>query len=210
MKHTINSASIFITANNHNPMIVSKDWINQKGIIEEECENFNHSPTISIFTSKTYELIVDQQKLELNLRIISETNLLKLPEMIKKYVEALPETPYTSLELSFTWNTVKDDEAYQILKDKYLNNDDVVKRCKGDHETLIGFNIFRSTKDYILRIIINPWGTSGNSVVDGFNINFYYILNVKNSEELLEKLNIVDGIVNESKEIVEKILSTEE
>jgi len=74
-------ASIVVLAKNHNPSIISKDWLIQNKIIEEEILNFTHLPIVSIIETNNINLFVDPNKLQLTIK--------KLAQKISKHYHRL-------------------------------------------------------------------------------------------------------------------------
>ena len=96
-------ASIVVLAENHNPSIVSKDWLTQNKIIEEEILNFTHLPVVSITETNNFNLFIDPNKLQLTIKKISSENLKALPQIISEYLGKLPETPYTAIGFNYSY-----------------------------------------------------------------------------------------------------------
>jgi len=204
MEHGITGASIIITANNHNPMIVSKDWLKSKGIIEEDPQDFNHTPGMSVFISENYQLIVDQLQFKLSLRVINDSNISALPHIVKRYVNALPETPYSSLAIDLKWTGFynKQEIAHEILKSKFLKENVIQDHFKIiGKKTLIGCVVYKFEDNYRVRINIEP-KIDSNDII----IFFYFLFEVKSLSDIITNLDQFDEYYKSSQEIVYNIL----
>jgi len=72
MKSELRWLSVVILAENHNPGIPSKDWLEGKGILKEKAKNFVNTPVFSLFESENFRLTIDEKRLEIVLLRPSE------------------------------------------------------------------------------------------------------------------------------------------
>jgi len=56
MKSELRWLSVVILAENHNPGIPSKDWLERKGILKK-AKNFLNTPVFSLFESQNFRAI---------------------------------------------------------------------------------------------------------------------------------------------------------
>lgn len=113
-------ANIVLLAKNHNPSIVSKEWLTQNKIITEQILDFTHLPVISVIDTNNFNLMVDQDRLQLSLKKVDQKNLETLPQIISKYIDQLPETPYTTIGFNYSYRL---ENVQKKLKDVFLIND---------------------------------------------------------------------------------------
>jgi hypothetical protein len=98
-----NSANIVILASNYNPSIVSKEWLYQKGIFTETVDNFVHTPVLALVENQNFGFVVDEQRLQLIIKRVTEDNLTKSNAMAQRFVDVLPETPYNAVGLNYRY-----------------------------------------------------------------------------------------------------------
>jgi len=95
------SANVVILASNYNPSIVSKEWLYQKDIFTETVKNFVHTPVFALVESEDFSLMVDEQRLQLTVKKVTQDNLNTSGDITEKFVDALPETPYKAVGLNY-------------------------------------------------------------------------------------------------------------
>jgi len=97
------SANIVILASNYNPSIVSKEWLYQKGIFTETVRNFVHTPVFALVESEGFGLVVDEERLQITVRKVTQDSLNASASIAEKFVSILPETPYKSIGLNYRY-----------------------------------------------------------------------------------------------------------
>lgn len=90
-----------ILARNYNPSIVSSEWLLSKGIIAQPLVNFVHVPMFSMVEGELYQLVLDENRLQLILKQPTPSGLYLLASSAARFVRSLPETPYTAVGLNF-------------------------------------------------------------------------------------------------------------
>lgn len=120
MEFRLTQTNIVVLAKNHNPTIVSKEWLIQNKIIEDQILNFSHVPVFSLIETDNFNLVVDPDRLQLSIKKISPANLKTLPQIILKYINQLPETPYTAIGFNYSYNIEIDQKS---LKNALLINE---------------------------------------------------------------------------------------
>jgi hypothetical protein len=104
------SANIVVLASNYNPSIVSKEWLSSKGIFTENVDNFMHTPVFTMVENEKFGLIVDEQRLQIIIKKITQENINSAGEIIERFIDILPETPYKALGLNYQYN-IRDDSC---------------------------------------------------------------------------------------------------
>ena len=102
------SANIVILASNYNPSIVSKEWLYQKGIFTETVRNFVHTPVFALVESEEFSLMVDEQRLQLTVKKVTEDNLNSSGSIAERFVDILAETPYKAVGLNYHYTFSKE------------------------------------------------------------------------------------------------------
>ena len=115
MQVVLTQANIVILASNHDPGIVSKEWLNQKGILTEVPVNYINTPGFFASRNRKHALHIDPQRLNINLKNFNQNLLMHVPVIASRYIAALPETPYRAVGLNSNW--LVQAERPDILKE---------------------------------------------------------------------------------------------
>lgn len=127
--------NIVIFAKNHNPTIVSKDWLTEKGMLKEKVNNFAQTPVFSIIETDNYDLIVDPEKLILTSKDSSDEKIKRILDISKVYSERLTEIPYKNLEMRYIFEI---DSNENHLKELFSKNDNLFKSIFGEKYEISG------------------------------------------------------------------------
>ncbi len=100
---TPDHANIVLLASNYNPSIISKEWLYQKGIFAESVDNFVHTPMLALVENQNFGFVVDEQRLQIVVKRVTQDNLAKSNEMARRFVDVLPETPYKAVGLNYRY-----------------------------------------------------------------------------------------------------------
>jgi len=101
---SLDQASIVVLARNYNPSIVSREWLQRKEVLTGPVINFVHSPPLSLVEGEQLSLLLDENRLQLVLKQPTADNLNRLAESVDRFIDALPETPYTAIGLNFRFS----------------------------------------------------------------------------------------------------------
>ena len=99
----LRKATIVILAQNHNPSIISPDWIRANLAIEEKPTNFVHTPPFSLFDSRSFTLTVDADRWELLCKAMDEDNISLCGQAATNYLKMLPHVPLKKLGMNYIW-----------------------------------------------------------------------------------------------------------
>jgi len=193
MEHTLTGANIVVLAKNHNPSIVSKEWLIQNRIIEEKIIDFAHFPVISVIESDNFKLLVDQDRLQLSIKKISQENLKELAKIISKYINQLPETPYTAIGFNYLY-TLKIGQ--KKLKNTFFTDDKRLIKIFSENYAFGGIIKFMFG-DFMAKLTIRP-KNNGEVIAD---FNFHFPSNKRN--EIIEKLFEYPETKGRAEEILE-------
>jgi len=164
MKILPKEASIIILAKNHNPSIVTRDWLVNNKILDKIEESIN-IPIVSVARSKDFDLIVDPDRLLLRVRKICDSNIKLLSSISKRYIEKLPETPYKALHFKFIYEV----KGNKDLKDIFNPRDDLFKRIFSiDYK--IGGTVHFKFKKFSATVSLQPG--VGNKIIGDFTFRF--------------------------------------
>lgn len=151
--------AVVVLANKHNPSIATKDWLKARAIVDAEPDEFVHTPVLSILKYGNLELVVDEQRL-----VLTETGedlspaASPLTEVARKYVEALPETPYTAAGLNIHGlvPTSEGAEASRLLKDRFLSPEGFAPQGCEPADVRMGITFRFPFKDAVCTFDLKP------------------------------------------------------
>lgn len=203
MKVTQYQANVILVAYNHNPSIVTKDWLLRNEIITETLVDFTHSPLFSSVKSESYSLFVDQQRLQLELNIINENTLSQLPYMINKYVKILSEIPYQAIGFNSNWR-ISDIDTPNILRTIFCGKGDLLSSVFGKNHKIGGivwfdYDMFQAqfTASHIL---------DNDMLENTIDVNFNYQSQLKGVDDLYNSLARFELITEHASDIAHNLL----
>lgn len=184
-------ANIVILAKNHNPSIISKEWLSQKKIIDDDFVNFTHTPAFSIVETEFYSLVVDPDRFQLAIKNDIQNKVDTLEQSVLTYIQALPEVPYSAIGFNFLYNLVARED---IIKEILHPSDEIFKELFSENYQLGGIIKFNSD-GFLVTITLQP----NNNEIKA-DCNFHYLLGD------LSEISDVIGKHKQMKETSERIL----
>ena len=104
MEPTLNQANIVLAAPNHNPDIVSTEWLNQNALlVEEELVNFLPRQNLLLVETANYSINVARQQVTIATRNPNPDILDTLETIANRYINALPNLSYSAVGLNSNW-----------------------------------------------------------------------------------------------------------
>lgn len=203
MKVTQYQANIILVAYNHNPSIVSKDWLLRNEIITEALVDFTHSPLFSSVKSESYSLFVDQQRLQLELNIINENTLSQLPYMINKYVTILSEIPYQAIGFNSIWR-ISDIDTPNILRPIFSGKRNLLTSVFGkDHKIggIVWFNYDTFQAQFTASHVLD-----NDMLENNIDVNFNYQPQIKSVDDLYKSLARFELVTEHASNIAHNLL----
>lgn len=152
MESILKNINVIIVAKNHNPSIISKDWLEHKKILLDPVEEFFHTPTISVIKTKYLEVLVDFDRLKVSPRELNDENIERTSTFVEAYINALPEIPYKAIGFNYDYEINLPDER---LKTIFCNNENKFKNVLSDDYKLGGIMTFKK-EGFIVTLTIRP------------------------------------------------------
>lgn len=196
MELLLTGANIVILAKNHNPSIVSKEWLIQKKIIEGDIINFAHTPAFSVVETDTFSFVEDPDRLQISVKNDIQNKIGMLSKMAKSYVSELPETPYTAIGFNYLYSISSEKD---ILKHIYSVDDDKFKKLFSENYQLGGIIKF-NFNDFLVKTNLQP---NDNKIIA--DVNFH--CDLKDVDELLDKIESCIETEHRSEEILEELFN---
>ena len=172
-------ASIVVPANSHNPTIATKEWLARKKILTEPSVDYAHTPMMSLVETGTFVLYVDPQRLRVDVKVLNHDSLRRLPNVIKKYVETLPEVPYSAIGFNSRWHA-HDVHSADILKLRFTGNSELFTKAFGSQHNVGGIVLWQYDA---FRVQLTAHPAVANPVID-----FNYHSDVEQADNLYERL----------------------
>lgn len=175
------SANIVILASNYNPSIVSKEWLYQKGIFTETARNFVHTPVFALVESEDFSLVVDEERLQIIVRKVTQDSLNALAGIAEKFVDILPETPYKGIGLNYRYNFPR--EEYDLHTILSPNDAKLSELLSSTYE--LGATVVFEFEKFIVTFTVSPSLVKEQQIQMRFNFHS----NTANVGEVKERLS---------------------
>jgi len=198
----LRKVSVVILAQNHNPSIISPDWVRNELSINEKEQNFVHTPPFSLFDSASFLLTVDADRWDLIPKILDDAHILLCGRVAAAYFRTLSQIPYKKLGVNYIWAyspSLKGEYLPKVsLKINEIDPNEILDakkvRCGGTVE--VGF------KDYILKLTMNY---EGDQILI-FNYNFSHAIQSWSNRKRIDATNSFLSLKARSEEITRSIL----
>ena len=200
MTNKLAFVSVVILAKAHNPSILSPDWLKRNEVITEKPKQFALTPDFALFDSKNFNLIVDRQRFQLNVKAMTPKKIDSLVTITKKYIELLPHIPYLRLGINFDWIVEAGDTNTLPKITTSIGSLDDFTHLFPKHERCYGMIIVANEKDYRLRLNIEP--TDENSLI--YKFNFDYLIEDLEIGKVINFVNSLPELLKYTLEIVDK------
>ena len=165
--NALSSVNRVVLAKNYNPSIISKEWLSEKRIITDPVNNFVHMPVFSLVETDRFSLTIDENRLQLSVKVANPINLEDLPRVADKIVSCLPETPYVAVGFNLNYRIPK--ESYHGIK-LFSPNEELLARLFSERYELGGIIIFQFG-DFTARLNIQPPAADTKPVIIDFNFH---------------------------------------
>ena len=196
MEFQYRKINIIIIARNYNPSIVSKDWVLDKALLTEPIDNFTHTPLFSFVENKSHSLIVDSDRLQISVKILSPENIEELPKIAKKFILALPETPYKMMGFNYTYQVKEENDSLRKL---FSPNEKSLEQIFGFECQLGGTIVFKFKEIFHARVNISPIKTDEEK---SRKIDFNFHTEIQDKKEILQGLNLYSETKKKAESII--------
>jgi len=193
MELKLDGVNVVILAKNHNPSIVSREWLRDKKIIEGDITNFAHTPAFSVVETEMISIVEDPERLQISLKKDFSENITKLQEIANRYVEQLPETPYTAIGINYLYSIYSEKDAVKRI---YSVNEEKFSKLFPVSYQLGSFIKFKY-EDFLVRLSLQP---EDNKIVA--EINFH--CEVQSAQSIREMTERFPQTKEKTEEILEE------
>ncbi len=178
MEPELIQGNIVLVAPDHRPEVVSKEWLNQKGILNEAAINFVHHQNFSLVDTTNFSINVVQQQVTIAARNLDGEMLKRLQGITRRYVKALPNVSYNAIGLNSTWYIPQTDPNF--LKNKFVvDKARFDENFRGEANYNIGGIVYYKYNGFRVQLTITPQN-------EQIHANFNYHLNISNFDQLSE------------------------
>ena len=199
MELTLNRANIILVAPNHRPDIVSKEWLNQKNILNEIPTNFEHRQNRSLVETVNYSINVVQQRVTIVAKNSDQEVLNSLQTIANEYIRELPDVSYNAVGFNSNWKIVTTNP--DLLKTTFIQSQEKFNEVfHGDTNYNIGGVVFYKHDTYRVRLIVVP--EADNQIVADFN----YHSDITTLEQLRESISYSTKAIDHARDAVRKLL----
>jgi len=192
-----NSANVVILASNYNPSIVSKEWLYQKGIFVEPVDNFVHTPVLALIENQNFGFVVDEQRLQLIIKRVTQDNLINSNEIVRKFIDVLPETPYKAVGLNYRYTLTEQNFNLRSL----LAPKPTKLRTLFSHNYQLGAMIVFSYEKFVTTFTVTPSLTKEQRI----NIAFNFHANVANIDEVRARISSQSTTIQKAELIIQEL-----
>ena len=188
-------ANIVILASNYNPSIVSKEWLYQKGIFTEAVRNFVHTPVFALVESEKFSLMVDEQKLQLTVKKVTQDNLNDSVSIVERFVGVLPETPYKAVGLNYRYTFPRERcDLGAILS---ANDMKLSELLSSTYE--LGATIIFEYEKFVVTLTVTPSLSKEQQI----RMNFNFHSTPANVDEVKERLSCQMKVLEKTEIIIQ-------
>ena len=152
MKFLLVNSNITVVAKEHNPSIISQEWLVKKKLLTEKVTNFAHTPVFSVVETDNFDSVVDPERLFLNAKKTDSESLKRIQQIAIEYTHILPEIPYKVIEMRFIYEIA---EKVEKLKDLFIKNDEIFKKVFSE-EYKIGGTISFNFSEFLVKARFSP------------------------------------------------------
>ncbi len=190
-------AGIVLLAPNHNPARVTKDWLISNKILLEEPSEFVNTSMFSSVETQEVALIVEPQRMIIQLKIINPDSLTRLPQIVKKYTTMLPMVQYRALGINSKWqerNTI----LAETLKPIFTGKPGLFENAIGE-QPLVGGILLWTYNDFQVRLTAEP--QPPNACID-----FNFHANVAQVDDLHNRLDEFSSVMDHANQVTNALL----
>ena len=180
--------------------IVNIEWLKEKNLITEQPIQTFSIPGISVLTFNSYNIIVNDERLQIATNKEKPEYLKTIAKVVKEYVNSTSSLPFKALGFNFHFiaetGENKNKPDISIIHSLV---DNMAELLPG-HQLKYGAIIDAEKDDYLLQIKINP---ERNEIIQ-YSYNFHIELSEKEHEKIFRNLDQIMTYYTIAKEFTQK------
>lgn len=198
MEPTLNQASIILAASDHEPDIVTKEWLEQNSILKEEPIEFVYRQGRLFVETENYSINLVEQQLKIAAKNSNTEVLNNLQIIANQYIETLPKLSYNAVGLNYNWQVLSTDA--DLLKKIFVANPKKFDKAIPDKTYGIGGFIYYEYQAFnvFLMVISEP--------DDHIAADFNYHSDITDSQQLSQKISQFTDIKENARDTITKLL----
>lgn len=199
----LRSANIVITAEAHNPSIISPDWVSRNLSLTEQPSEFVHTSAFSLFDSASFRLTVDPRRWELIVKVLDERHVLACAQAAQRYVTKLKHIPYKGVGLNYSWAYSPKLGSKRLPQVRLMLDElDPKEVFKGRGIRYSG-TIVVPSREYITRVTMDYQGQR----VITFDYNFHHEVKDWSVGKIGQAINHFPSLMSRSKELTKSMVA---
>ena len=198
MEPTLNQASIILAASDHEPDIVTKEWLEKNSILKEKPIEFVYRQGRLFVETENYSINLVEQQLKIAAKNSNTEVLNNLQAIANQYIETLPKLSYSAVGLNYNWQVLSTDA--DLLKKTFVANPKKFDKAIPDETYGVGGFIYYQHPPFQVHLLI----ISGpdKAIVADFN----YHLDITDPQQLRQKISQFTDIIEEARDTIRKLL----
>lgn len=152
MEPTLNHANIVLDASDHEPDLVTREWLERNNVLKEKTVEFVYRQGRLLVETANYSINLVQQQLTIAAKNSDEEVLNNLQFIAKQYIDALPNVSYNAVGLNFNWQILPTD--HDLLKQTFVAKPERFSRAIGDEPYGIGGIVYYQYPPFQVYLLI--------------------------------------------------------
>lgn len=198
MEPTLKQASIILAASDHEPDIVTKEWLEQNSILKEKPIEFVYRQGRLFVETANYYINLVQQQLTIAAKNSDTKVLNNLQAIANQYIETLPKLSYSAVGLNYHWQFLSTDA--NILKKTFVANPAQFDRAIPSKAYDIGGFIYYQHEAFQVHLILIS-GPDNHIIAD---INYHS--DITDFQQLSQKIYQFTDVIENARDTITKLL----
>ena len=198
MEPTLNHANIVLDASDHEPDLVTKEWLEQNNVLKEKPIEFVYRQGRLLVETENYSINLVQQQLTIAAKNSGEEVLNNLQFIANQYIKVLPNVSYNAVGLNFNWQILPTD--HDLLKQIFVAKPERFNNAIRDEAYGIGGIIYYRYPPFQVFLLIMA-GPDKHIIAD-----FNYHLDITDSEQLSKTISHFTEVRENARDTITKLL----
>lgn len=198
MDPTLKQASITLAASDHEPDIVTKEWLEQNTVLDEKPIEFIYRQGRLLVETANYSINLAQQQLTIAAKNSDTEVLNNLQIIADQYIEALPKLSYNAVGLNYIWQILPTNP--DLLKKIFIANPAQFNKAIPDKTYGIGGFIYYQHQLFQVHLLV--FSGPDNHIVADFN----YHSDITDFQQLSQKISQFTDVKENARDTITKLL----
>ena len=198
MEPTLNQANIVLAASDHEPDIVTKEWLEQNSILKEKPIEFVYRQGQLLVETENYSINMVQQQLTISAKNSDKEVLNNLQTIANQYIKVFPKVSYNAVGINCNWQILPTD--LDLLKKTFIAKPERFNEAIHDEAYGIGGIIYYRYPPFQVFLLIMA-GPDKHIIAD-----FNYHLGITDSEQLSKTISHFTEVRENARDTITKLL----